>query len=180
MNVADFVDENVEKLAALEREDDEPLTETADIDPTMFLPPEEQEVYDEIVNAQGVLVDVSRVKKGTHNNQKTSRHAAGRANCRWSTSGTWALTRRPPRRRSRTSRCGTAAGHQAQRAGGRSRPWTRTARTAMTEAAAGRGAVLVATQQTLTPCAVAGTKSRRSPRTGKPLNLLLCVVIVYP
>ena len=71
MNVADFVDANIEeKLAALEREEEELLlTETTDIDPSMFLPPEEQEVYDEIVNAQGVLREVSRVKKGTHNTQ---------------------------------------------------------------------------------------------------------------
>ena len=69
MNVADFVDANIdEKLAALEREEELLLTETTDIDPSMFLQPEEQEVYDEIVNAQGVLREVSRVKKGTHNN----------------------------------------------------------------------------------------------------------------
>ena len=70
MNVADFVDaNNEEKLAELEREEELLLTETADIDPSMFLSPEEQDVYDEIVNAQGVLREVSRVKKGTHNNQ---------------------------------------------------------------------------------------------------------------
>ena len=68
MNVADFVDENVEKLAALEREDDEPLTETADIDPSMFLPPEEQEVHDEIVNAQASF-GMSACQEVAHNNQ---------------------------------------------------------------------------------------------------------------
>ena len=118
MNVADSVDANIEKLAAFEREE-LLLTETADIDPSMFLPPEEQEVHDEIVKAQGVLMEVSRVKKGTHNNQYDLRMRGRSRTCWRSTSRTWASRRRRPRRRPRASRRGTAAGHQAQRAAGR-------------------------------------------------------------
>ena len=125
MNVADFVDANIdEKLAALERDEELLLTETADIDPSMFLPPEEQEVHDEIVNAQASF-GMSACQEGDHNNQYNLRTRGRSRTCWRSTSRTWASTRRRPRRRPRASRRGTAAGRQARRAAGRSRSWTR-------------------------------------------------------
>lgn len=70
MNIADYVDPEIDKkLDELEKEEQELLlTATLDFDDTMKLSPEDQKIYDELIDAQGILKEVSRVKQGNANN----------------------------------------------------------------------------------------------------------------
>jgi len=71
MNIADYVDPDIEKkLEALEKEEEEQLlTAALELDDTMVLSPEDQKIYDEIVNAQKILRKVSATKKGDEGNR---------------------------------------------------------------------------------------------------------------
>ncbi|ELP88152.1 nucleolar GTP-binding protein, putative [Entamoeba invadens IP1] len=71
MNIADYVDPNIEaKLEELEKEEEQQLlTAAVEFDDSMRLNPEDQEIYDEIVDAQLVLKSVSHNKKGNKANQ---------------------------------------------------------------------------------------------------------------
>ncbi|EDR24027.1 nucleolar GTP-binding protein, putative [Entamoeba dispar SAW760] len=71
MNIADYVDPDIEKkLEELEKEEQEQLlTATMEFDDSMKLSEEDQKLYEEIVEAQGVLKAVSKAKKGNENNR---------------------------------------------------------------------------------------------------------------
>ena len=181
MNVADFVDANIEeKLAALEHDEEELLTETTAIDPSMFLPPEEQEVHDEIVNAQGVLREVSRVKKGLTTTSTTSGRAGGRGHASGAPRGLGCRhgDRQGEGRERQDAAPQPDAKHDARPADpfmdeedneeGEDRSRSRSRRRPGWDSA--------------DPVAACrrGTKPRGTPRTGNPSKLLLCVVIDRP
>ncbi|KAL7713285.1 Nucleolar GTP-binding protein 1 [Entamoeba marina] len=71
MNIADYIDADIEaKLEELEKEEQqELLTAALEFDDTMKLSEEDQKLYEELVEAQSILKEVSKVKKGKEGNR---------------------------------------------------------------------------------------------------------------